>query len=1148
MHRVKIFLPLLIAVAFLPLSKAQNVTGSISATVTDAGGAVIPNAETTLVNQATGVAQTSRTNVSGMVVYSSIMPGTYAFRINVSGFRSYEMKDIVLTSTERRDLGEIVMQVGQLSEKIEVTAQATPVQTASSERAGLVSGDQMLNLAIKGRDFLGLLSMLPGVIDTRAGSREVGMTGNVLQGLHINGGRESSIMYALDGISAVDTGSNTSVHNEPNMDAIGEVKVLTSNYQAEYGRNSAGTINVIIKSGSRDFHGSGYWYYRHETLNANGFFQNRTNTLKPIYRFNSGGYSVGGPVYIPNKLNKNKDKLFFFWSQEFVRRRLYPGVRFTTTPSAMQRDGDFSQTFDVNGAMIAIKDPTTGANFPGNIVPKSRISTQGQAILKFFPLPNYAETDPAQRYQRNYRSNVSGDNPRKQEVFRFDYAITPTLNAYFRGIRDNDDENWPYGSWVAGDVNYDMVNTLRPQRGRGGVFSITKIFSPTTVNDFTMGATTRGQTFNPVDPSKVARSMMGNIGQWYPASNESKAIPNVTFGGVPNYINPSLGNIPYTNENPVFTFADNLNKVIASHSLKAGIYIERMRKDEVGGPNTRGAFAFARNSNNPLDSNYAFSNALLGNFDNYSEGSFRPYSHYRYTQVEWYVQDSWKVSRRLTLDFGVRFYNTPPAHDDRYAITTFDPATYNTKTAAVMIRPGKDAAGKRVGIDPRNGQIYPLPYIGLFVPGSGNYAPGMVVGGKDYNPGLYDTPLVSVGPRIGFAFDPQGNGKMAIRAGVGMFYDRPQGNVYSGTNGQPPVAYSPTLYFSSIDTFLQAQGTVGPAGVNAPQVGSNPLPRVMNYSFAVQRDIGFGTVIDAAYVGSAARHLLYARNINAIPMYARFDPNNIDATTGSAMQDNFLRPYLGMGDINVRGFGATSNYNSFQLTAQRRRSRGIQYGVSYTYAKALGVNAGDFDGVSPYFSMRDRNYGPLSYDTPHALSVNYSWDLPNPARSFKNPFLNVVTANWQVSGVTTFASGTPFLPGMSTVDSIDLTGSTEGARITVIGDPRMDKSEKTFSRNFKTEAFARTAKGDFGNAGVGILRNPGVNNFDISITKRIVVTEQRYFQFRCEMYNAFNHTQFSGYDTGARFDATGKQVNANFGAYNAARDPRRIQLSLRFMF
>jgi len=1137
-------LAMLLAAAQL---SSQNISGMVSGTVKDPAGSVIPNAAITLTNQATGVAQKIATNEAGLFVFPSVLPGTYSLEVAVTGFRTHQVRDLTVTANERRSLGEITLQVGQLQERVQVIAEATPIQTASSERAALMSGDQVLNLGVKGRDFLALLSALPGIIDTRVGVREVVTTGGVISGLHINGGRDTSMMYALDGISAIDTGSNTSVHNEPNMDAIGEVKVLTSNYQAEYGRNSAGTINVIIKNGTRDFHGSAYWYKRHETFNANGFFQNRTGTAKPLYRFSNVGYSVGGPVYVPGKFNTNRDKLFFFFSQEYVRRRLYPGMRFVTTPTALERSGDFSQTRDLNGALILIKDPTTGQNFAGNVIPKARVNSLGQGILNFFPLPNYTETDPALRYARNYRSNVSGRNPRRQEVIRVDYSITPSLTTYFRGIRDNDDEDWPYGSWVAGDVNYDQTNTLRPQRGRGAVLNLTKLISPTMVNDFTMGATTRGQTFNPVEKDKVARSKMGNIGQWYPGSNESGAIPNVTFGGVQNYINPSLGNIPYTNENPVFTFANNLSKLIGTHSLKFGVYIERMRKDEVGGTNPRGSFAFGRDANNPFDSNYAFSNAILGNFQSYAEATFRPYSHYRYTQVEFYAQDAWKVTRRLTLDFGVRFYNAPQAHDDRFNITTFDPATYDAKAAAVLIRPGRDAAGKRVGVDPRTGQIYPLPYIGLFVPGSGNYAPGMVVGGKGYNPSLYDTPLFSVGPRVGFAYDPKGDGKTAIRGGFGIFYDRPQGNVYSGTNGQPPVAYTPTLYYSSLDTFLQAQGTVGPSGVNAPQVGKQPLPQVMNFSLGVQRDIGFQTVVDAAYVSALGRHLLYVRDINRIAMYARFDPANVDATTGSALADNFLRPYQGLGSINVRGFGATSNYHSLQLTVNRRMTRGVRYGVTYTFSKVLGVVAADFDSVSPYFSMRQRNYGLLSYDMPHVLIINYAWDIPSPAKN--NPIVHLVLGNWQVSGITSFLSGTPFTPGHATQDTVDLTGSSEGVRVTVLGDPRLPKSERTYFRNFKTEVFARTPARDFGNAGIGLLRGPGVNNWDLNLSKRIpVYGEQRYFQFRAEFYNAWNHTQFSGYDTGARFNPAGQQLNANFGAYSSARDPRRIQLSLRFMF
>ena len=260
---------------------SQNVSGVLSGTVKDPAGAVIPGAQVTLTNQATRVVENLTTNSAGFFVFPSVLPGTYSVSISTAGFKALHMKDITIVTNDRRSLGDLTLQVGELTQSVEVTADITPVQTASSERAGLMTGDQILNLGVKGRDFIGLLSAMPGVIDTNVGSREVTMTGNVLQGLHINGGRQTSIMYALDGISSVDTGSNSSVQNEPNMDAIGEVNVLTSNYQAEYGRNSAGTINVVIKGGSQAFHGSAYWYYRDKGLNANNFFSNRTGTPRP---------------------------------------------------------------------------------------------------------------------------------------------------------------------------------------------------------------------------------------------------------------------------------------------------------------------------------------------------------------------------------------------------------------------------------------------------------------------------------------------------------------------------------------------------------------------------------------------------------------------------------------------------------------------------------------------------------------------------------------------------------------------------------------------------------------------------------------------------------------------------------------------------
>ncbi len=1137
---------LLILLLILPMS-AQNITGALTGVVIDPAGAAVPSAQVELTNQQTKGKQSTTSTDSGIFLFPGILPGTYTIDVSMAGFRSYQVKDISITMNERRSLGDLVLQVGQVQEKVEVTAEATPVQTASSERAGLVTSTQLLNTAIRGRDFVALLATLPGVYDENMQSRDVSK-GPGAGGLHINGGRSTSINFALDGIQNTDTGSNGGSHVQPNMDAVAEVVVLTSNYQAEHGRNSGGTINVTTKSGTSEFHGSSYWFYRHESLYANSFFRNRTSTVRPIERIQNFGYTIGGPVFTKS-FNKDKDKLFFFWSQEFVRRQNFASTSFVTTPTAIERQGDFSDTRDVNGALIKIKDPTTGAAFPDNVIPQSRINKSGLAILSFFPLPNYTESDPKLKYSRNYRSSGSGDFPRRQDLFRIDYNFSQSMRVYFRGTRDNDDENWLYNNWTAGSHNYDMFTTYRPQRGRSGLLHLSKTFSATLVNQATLGASNRAQTFNPTDPSLIARSKMGNIGQWYPAGNESGAIPNVSFGGVTNGINGGIGNIPYTNRNPVISFVDNVNWMKGAHALKFGVYFERMRKDEVGGGNTRGAFDFGRNTNNPFDSNYAFSNTLLGNFNNYSEANLRTYSHYRYLQSEFYAQDSWRASRKLTLEVGVRFYSSPATHDDRQFLTTFIPSTYDVKTAAVMYRPIiNPATKKRAAVDPRTGTIAPITYIGLFVPGSGNYAPGMAIGGKGAPEGLYTTPF-SVAPRFGFAYDPMGNGKTAIRGGFGIFYDRPQGNVYSGTVGQPPVSYNPTVSFGNLDTFLQATGVVGPPGVTVVESAEQALPQTMNFSFGIQREIGFRSVLDVSYIGSLARHLIIQRNINSIPMYAQFDPANIDTTTGSPLPDNYLRPYLGMGTINMRTFDGTSNYHGLQMSANRRMTNGLQYGVSYTWSKSLGVSNADFGGVSMYFPMRHQNYGPLGYDIRHMVSINYNYDVPNLGKKYDNPFLGIITDNWQLSGITTFMTGTPFTPGFSTSDGQNITGSQEGARINVLSDPSLPGSERTFERNFKTEAFGRPAQRTFGNAGVNIMRNPSWNNWDMSISKRIPLkSEQRYFQLRGEFYNIWNHTQFSGYNTSARFNPAGEQINAAFGQLTGTRDPRKVQLSLRFMF
>ncbi len=1146
----RIFLVLAAVVLLAALSPAQNVSSSITGVLVDSSGAAIPGAELTVVNQATGASLNAKTGADGGFTFPNLLAGRYSFTAKTAGFKTLETKDINITSGEIRSLGNVAMQVGEVRESISVEAAAVAVQTSSSEKSGVVTGSQLNDIAVRGRDFFTYLATIPGVVDNFSQRRETASP-DAIRGTFINGGRENQKNFNVDGVTAMDTGSNSTIHFQPNMDAVSEVKVMTSNYQAEFGRNGSGVITVITKGGSRDFHGSAYYFYRHESMNANSFFNNRTATKKAPYRYRINGYSIGGPAFIPKVFNTTRDKLFFFWSQEYVGMRRDYGTRFVNMPTAIERNGDFSNSRDTNGALITVKDPLNGAAFPGNAVPSTRFSALGRSMLSFFPLPNYTDPDPKLVYSRNYRSQYSGAYPKRQDMIRIDGNFWSSFQFYYRFLRDKDEQDTPYGMWVNGSLNYDLTPTRFGQPGKGHVVRLNKIFTPTLINEFTFGKSYNHLYFKPVDEAAMARAKVGNPAQWYKDDYIAESYaPNITFGGQPaNPVSFGWGNIPYQNYNDVYSWVDNLSMIRGSHTLKAGIYLERTGKFQVGGGNYRGNFNFSRDTNNPYDSNHSFANALLGNFQSYSEATKRVDGDWWFWNVEWYLQDNWRVNKRLSIDYGVRVYHLPPMIDKNLTLTAFDPGLYNRSKVAALYVPGKNELGKRVAMNPLTGAFAPAPLIGLFVPGSGETAPGMKVGGVGGVPGgLYDAPKTAWGPRAGFAYDIFGNGRTALRGGFGMFKDRLQGNPTFHLNGQPPVAFSPTLYYGALDTYASTPGAIGPSGSNM-LYGYNDQATTMNFSLGLQQQI-WGTVLDASYVGAQSRHQMASVNINPIPMYARFNPANFDPTNpGKPLPDVFLRPYFGHNDINYRNNGVNSNYNSFQFSANRRFTRGLQFGAAYTWSRTMGVADGDTSGLSPYFNWSTRNYGPAGFDRRQILVANYIYEIPNLGKRFNMKPLGWVTDNWQISGITSFISGGPFTPGFSTTDGQDITGSSEGARVNIIGDTYLPKDQRTFAMNFNTAAFGRPALRDFGNAGVNSMYGPGVNNFDISVSKRFpLFSENRYLQFRGEFFNIWNHTQFSGMDTSARFDTAGNQVNLNFGAFTGARDPRLIQLSLRLNF
>ncbi|MDQ2945355.1 MAG: carboxypeptidase regulatory-like domain-containing protein, partial [Acidobacteriota bacterium] len=477
----------LVASLFLPtIAVAQNVSCSLSGTVMDATGASLAGIEAVLTDSQTGFVSKTRTNTDGFFSFASLTTGTFSLEIAAPGYRRYSETSIDVGSGEQRSLGEIRLKLGAVSETITVTAEASHVKLASGERSNIITGADLGLLAMRGGDIMDAVALLPGVVDTSNG-REVASSQSMVS-IFISGGRSNQKNMTVDGISNLDSGSNNSVQTMPSWPSIGEVQVLQSNYSAEYGRNSGGSITVITKGGGQKFHGLAAWSHRHEQFSANDFFNNQSGKPRARYRYNIFDYALGGPVFIPRVLDRQHSHLFFFVSQEFEEQRYAYGQKKIRVPTALERNGDFSQTFDVNRKLIAVHDPLNkGASFTGNRIPANRFSAIGQKILGLFPQPNYVDPNPSNLYQWNYLVDASAPRPIRTTTARIDYSPHSNTQFYARYSRYIENEEAPYGS----GSNWDFTPVIQLQPGWSGTLHATQVFTPTLFGEFVFGVSQR---------------------------------------------------------------------------------------------------------------------------------------------------------------------------------------------------------------------------------------------------------------------------------------------------------------------------------------------------------------------------------------------------------------------------------------------------------------------------------------------------------------------------------------------------------------------------------------------------------------------------------------------------------------------------------
>jgi hypothetical protein len=1136
------------------------------------------------------------TDREGDFAFPHVRPDTYALTVARNGFKTTVVTRAVVNANDRFSAGILTMEVGDVRESVTVVARVSPLQSTSGERSYTLEGTAIGNIAVNGRSFFGLVGLVPGVLPNAGFPRDTPAPTDAA-GFTANGQRPNSNNVTVDGITSIDTGNNGGNMATTNLDAVAEFKVLTSSYQAEFGRAMGGQVQVVTKSGTQDFTGSAYWYGRRSGWDANTWINNRAGTAKPDTARNDFGYTLGGPVYIPGRFNEDRTKLFFFFSQEFQRRQDPTTERRVTVPTALERQGDFSQSRDANGNPFPyVRDTTIGLPCSasdtrgcfrdGGVlgrIPPDRLYEHTLAALGLFPLPN---VEGQAGY--NFSSQAPADQPRHEELLRLDFHPSDRWRLAGRYMESKDGQELPYGPPEAVGVfsNVPVVAGRLDRPAYNWMVSANGILATGTALEVGVGSAHNSIDIYSTNESltKSAAGLSG-LPLLYPDAVQSDLPPSLIFGGgrVGNPVVLLTSQGPFTNFNTTYDAIANLTSVLGAHVVKAGLFYQRSKKDQSAFADYNGFVLFNNNANSPLDSGHPFANAALGVYETFRQASAYRKAKWRYTNVEWYFQDNWKVDRRLNLDYGVRFYSMTPQWDVSGQASNFLPERYDPGRAARLLTPvcigaypcsGSNRRGmdpSLIGIEtPTVGNTVAEPLIGRVVPGSGDRFNGAFQAGRGIEETLTTGSGFRISPRIGFAYDVSGKQSAVVRGSFGIFYDRPQGNMVFNLINNPPGISVEQLTWGGFPDVATSVPLNAPINLT-PTQHAWELPKVYSWNVGAQTRLPGALTLDVAYVGSESRRLPQVVQKNAVPFGAAFQPENQDPTRApsptpgaTALPADFMRPYGGYGNIGMIEYNAFSNYHALQASLDRRFDRGLLVGVSYTWSKALGV--ADFDGSTGRpdgeEANRRANYSYLGFDRPHNLVVSFVYQTPRVGRGAVGALAN----GWQVSGVYRWTSGTPYaitfnIPG---IGAANLTGSDPGqnARIVVMGDPGDGWSGDPY-RQIDTSAFAPPQPGSLGfESARYFLHGPPISNLDLSISKSISPGGKRRIEVRLDAFNVLNHTQFTGVNSQANFesltdpritnlpfDQAGNLVNPNgFGTVNGVRSPRQLQIVARVAF